>query len=236
VEVSLMMGAGTLALTGGADQLVAGAIQYNVAEWKPTVTSDGTDVKIEQGSPDTPAGLPDGNDVVNEWDLALGDVPMNLSLRAGAYQGTLDLSGVPLRSLEINDGASSVELKFDSVNPQEMDQLTYHTGASQVKLSGLANANFAEMMFESGAGQYTLDFSGELQRDAEVSVKSGLSSVDIIVPAGMSVEIAVGGGVTNVNTDGSWTVHGDTYSQSGSGPTLTIGVDMGLGTLRLVSQ
>ena len=45
-----------------------------------------------------------------------------------------------------------------------MSILRYETGASTVKLNGLANANFGTLIFSGGAGDYTLDFSGDLQR------------------------------------------------------------------------
>jgi hypothetical protein len=117
-----------------------------------------------------------------------------------------------------------------------MDRLVYETGASSVTLTGLANANFADMEFNGGAGDYELDFSGDLQRDATVKVVAGLSSLRITVPAGTNVRIDVGGGLHDVDTQGSWSAGGDTYETSGSGPQLTIEVDMGAGSLTLVSQ
>jgi hypothetical protein len=53
-----------------------------------------------------------------------------------------------------------------------------------VELKGLANANFEQMSFTSGAGDYTLSFNGDLQRDASVTIDSGFGTVNIIVPEG----------------------------------------------------
>jgi len=53
-----------------------------------------------------------------------------------------------------------------------METLRYVTGASNLKLSNLANANFASMIFEAG-GNYSLDFSGELRQDAVVTIEAG---------------------------------------------------------------
>jgi hypothetical protein len=39
-----------------------------------------------------------------------------------------------------------------------------------------------------------------------------------------------------VNTEGKWSVEGDTYEKSGEGPTLTINIDLGAGTLTLVNE
>ena len=235
MDVAVKMGAGKLNLSGGATGLAEGTINYNVAEWKPTITSTTEALTIEQGSSKDNIGIPKG-EVVNDWNLKLGDTPINLTLNAGAYEGTVDLSGLRLRNLNIADGASKAEVSFDSVNPEEMEELIYETGASQVTLTGLANANFADMTFKGGAGSYTLDFSGELQRDATVSITSGVSSMRIVVPSSTAAKITVSGGIKNVSQEGTWTVTDDTYSTGGTGPTLTINAEVGVGSLTLVSK
>jgi hypothetical protein len=234
-QVKVSMGAGKLSISPGAQEaFVEGTINYNVESWRPTITNEDGDLTIEQGGNGV-RGLPT-NDVVNEWDLTFGDAPMNLTINAGAYEGTLDLSGLALRNLNISDGASEATVKFDSVNPEEMEELRYSTGASSVRLEGLANANFERLVFKGGAGSYTLDFSGELQRDATVDITSGVSSVRLVIPSDMDAKIVVSDGITDVKTEGTWTVNDKTYSLSGSGPTLTINVDMGVGTLTLESK
>ena len=114
-----------------------------------------------------------------------------------------------------------------------MDTLRYDTGASQATLTGLANANFQDMDFRSGAGDYRLDFSGDLQQDADVSIKSGLSSIVIIVPEGTPATVHFEGGLVNVERSGSWRMSGGLYTLSGEGPELTITVEMGAGNLEL---
>jgi hypothetical protein len=119
------------------------------------------------------------------------------------------------------------------VNPIEMDTLRYDTGASRASLSGLANANFKVMDFRSGAGDYRLDFSGELLQNADVSIKSGLSSIVIVVPEGTPATVRFEGGLTNVDVGGEWRTSGNVYTLSGEGPELTISIEMGAGNLEL---
>lgn len=233
--VILNLGAGNLTLAGGADGLVSGVVEYNVADWKPTVTRDGAEVRIEQGRNEDQLGLPDSG-LINHWDLKLGAVPLELTVNAGAYDGQVELGGLRLRRLEFNDGASTNSLAFSEANLDEMSLFKYATGASTVKLTGLANANFTEMIFEGGAGTYTLDFSGALERDARVSIRAGVSTLTIVVPPGTPAEVTRTGAITSVSTEGTWTTRGDTYTISGAGPQLTISVDMGVGTLNLVSK
>lgn len=230
-KIHLEIAAGELKVSGGATQLIAGSVRYNVTEWEPTVSREDNQIDVIQGSEES-INLP-GKDVINEWDLSLGNFPIDLEVKAGAYQGMLDLSGVPLVNLSISDGASKGTVRFDTLNPALMERLTYKTGASQVELEGLGNANVQEIVFEGGAGSYTLDFSGDLQQDLTVKLSAGMSNVRINVPEDANVEVIVGGGLSNVSVSGTWTTTGDTYRRTGSGPKITITVSMGLGNLEL---
>lgn len=235
-NVNLKMGMGEFQLAGGAESLLEGEVRYNVEEWKPNVTKEDNSLTITQGKEDDPVGGLPGEDIINEWTVRLGDVPMNLSLRAGAYDGTLDLSGLRLQQLDVQDGASSSEIRFNTLNPEQMQSLTYHSGASNITFLGLANANFTQMTFEGGAGEYVFDFSGDLQRDANVNIKVGLSNVQILVPAGISAKVFVDDGLDSVSMEGTWTKESDHYVNDGDGSQLTINVDMGVGSLRLANQ
>jgi hypothetical protein len=233
-DVTLEFGAGKLEVSPGAGEaLVTGEATFNVDQLEPVVEIDGEDVRISSGSWDFDRFPRFGRDLENTWELKLGEMPMNLVLNAGAYQGDLELGGLALKSLEIADGAADVKLQFSQPNLVEMEFLRYTTGASNVRLTGLANANFTSMVFRSGAGDYTLDFSGELQRDAVVTIESGISRVVVIVPEGMNAEVNFTGGLSSVDVDGDWQRSGDEYTLAGEGPRLTINIDMGAGSLEL---
>ena len=233
-EVKLEFGAGELKIgSGDSEFLVSGSATYNVEEFEPVVTISESKVKISQQMDDINLIPVIGDDLENRWDLSLGSYPIELDIAAGGYQGEFDLGGIPLHSLRIAEGAAKTDLSFSELNPVEMDTLRYDTGASQATLTGLANANFRDMDFRSGAGDYRLDFSGDLQRDADVSIKSGLSSIVIIVPEGTSATVRFEGGLVNVERSGSWRMSGGVYTLSGEGPELTIAVEMGAGNLEL---
>lgn len=234
MDVEISMGAGSLDLSAGAAGLVEGSIRYNVAAWRPTITRTDAKLTIEQGTSE-PGRVISGQ-VVNEWQLRLGDVPVSLSIQVGAYSSLVDLTGLQLLSLHIADGASDSTVKFSSPNPVEMDELTYKTGASKVSLLGLGYANFEETTFEGGAGTYTLDFSGDLRRESEVSIRGGVSTMRIEIPSGTSARVTITGGLNDVTTVGPWSQSGGTYGTSGSGPALTMYVDMGLGSLTLIAE
>ena len=232
VQLTLSFGAGTLLLHPGTDSLVSGTATYNVEDFKPVVTMEGLIASIVQGDWKMES-IPSMDDIKNEWDLSLGVVPMDLIIEAGAYKGEFELGGLALENLTVSDGASDVEVTFSEPNTTEMTLLKYKTGASNVSLIGLGNADFSAMEFDSGAGNYTLDFSGTLRRDASVSIETGVSNITLVIPSGIPVQITVDGGLSNVTFGSGWEKNGNVYTQEGSGPQLTIVIGIGAGNLIL---
>ena len=226
----LSFGAGNLNLSTGAKNLVDGTVVYNVEDLKPEIIEDGAQIEIKQGNFQ---GLPPFDGMKNEWDLQLGSSPMELEISAGAYEGDFEFGGLALTNLTINDGAADVSLSFSELNLAEMSEFNYSTGASDVRMEGLANANFERFIFNGGAGNYTLDFSGDLQRDATVSVDCGLSDLTLIIPQGVNVVITIDSALADINLGDGWSQKGSVYSQQGDGPTLTIIVNMGGGEITI---
>jgi len=239
-EVEIRMGAGELRLAPGAPGLVSGTIRYNVLAWEPKVTRTDTRISIKQGTIKGVSGLEVG--IVNSWDLRLGRAPLRLRVSAGAYEGNYDLSGLTLLGLSIKDGAARSKVMFNSLNPAQMDALTYETGASSVTLIGLANANFRSMKFKGGAGSYLLDFSGQLRSDAKVEVEAGAGSLRLVVPASTAARISLSGSLNDVDTEGEWTVAGNNYATPAAaapvsgGRLLSVSVKMSVGSVTLVAE
>jgi hypothetical protein len=232
-RLSISFGAGELTLSPGAKNLVDGTAIYNVDDLQPEIVKNGNNIEIKQGSFDA---IPPLKDMRNDWDLKLGSSPMDLVISAGAYDGKLELGGLSLKSLEVSDGASNVDLTFSEPNPVEMSILRYSTGASDVTLTGLANANFSTLTFSGGAGNYTLDFSGELQQDAIITIDSGFGNVTLIIPEEMNAKVSVEGAAINVNYGSGWSKSGEGYTQKGDGPTLTFIIQMAAGNLLIGSD
>lgn len=232
-DVDIAFGAGKLNIDAGAsDALISGTATFNVEDFRPDISIEGDNIRLEQGSLNV-NGIPSfSDDVINEWELSIGNAPIELKINAGAYSGVFDLGGLSIRRLEINDGAADVQVSFSEANPVEMSLFRYTTGASDIELEGLANANCAQFIFRSGAGAYKLDFSGDLTRDMLVTIESGVSSVTIIVPEGTAAVLTTNG-LLSVTTSGDWDADGNTYTVLGDGPTITIEVDMGAGSLIL---
>jgi hypothetical protein len=235
-ELTLSFGAGELNLSPGQDTyLISGEVSYNVSDLKPEITVNGSRVRMETGNLEID-GIPNFNDrVENKWDLMVGSNPLDLIIKAGAYKGAFDFGGLSLNSLRIADGASDVDITFSQPNNIPLQSLRYETGASNIKLLNLANANFNTMLFEGGAGNYELDFSGNLQREATVFIETGLSSLEISVPANTNTQVNVEGGLTNITSQEAWERADNQFNIIGEGPRLIINIQMSAGNLSLTN-
>lgn len=235
-DVHLTIMAGNFNLSGGTDAMLTGQVRYNVEEWRPVIISDENSLTVSQGELNASSLVVPRGYVVNDWDVKLGSFPMNLTLNAGLYDAQMDLGGLPIHRLEIEEGGGSSEIRFDALNPEVMESFTYQSGTADIVLSGLANANFKQMTFDGGAGDHKFDFSGDLQRDATVTIEVGLSDVEILVPEDVPARVEIDGGLNQVYTEGEWAQEGNRYENQGSGPQLTILIKMGAGSLRLVNE
>ena len=231
MRLSLTFGAGNLKLSPGAGSaLVDGTAVYNFDQLKPEIVKDGNSVEIKHGDFQN---LINPKDVVNEWNLKLGSMPIDLTINAGAYNGTYELGGLSLTNLTVKDGAANVDLSFSEPNQTEMSVLRYETGASDVTLTGLANANFSTLMFNGGAGNYKLDFNGELTREGVVKIEAGAGDVQLVIPKDVNANVTVESALASVNHSSGWTQNGSEYTQGGEGPELTIIVKMAAGNLTI---
>jgi len=223
-------------LRPGAENLVEGSVQYNIDQLKPSVSTSGGDVTIEQRA----RSLNMSSNVRNEWDLRLSDaVPMALNVDAGAYKGSYDLGGVRLRAVEVNQGAAESTYDFSQPNPEPMDHLAFSSGAASVKLTHLANANAARMSFNVAAGSYTLDFGGTLARTMAVDVSAGASSLTIRVPSGTPARVHLKGGLSSADAVGFTSVGEKQYANAAwdeSRPHIDISVDSAVGSVRMESN
>jgi hypothetical protein len=237
VELNLNFLAGDLKLSPGANgSLVSGRATFNAVEFEPIVETNGITATLRSGNLHF-EGIPSfDDDLINEWDLQLANLPMSLRINTGLYNGTLELGGLSLEELAISEMGSTVNVSFSAPNQVEMSSFNYSTGGSTMVLKGLANANFAQMTFNSGAGDFTLSFDGELKRDASVRIDSGASTVNIIIPNGVNAQVTFEGGLTSIDAGSEWVQNGSVYTLSGSGPSLLITVSMGLGTLNLKTE
>lgn len=237
-RLTVNFGAGELGFSDGAREgdFLNGEFYYVVGGLEPHVEKElrGDVLECKLG---IAGGFPAlwGIGSKNRWSLRLNEsIPTELSLRLGAFNGSLNLGGLSLSSLEIKSGAAEASFSFDKDNRISMGCLKVNTGVSDFKFYGLSRANFERMVLNGGLGSYLLDFSGQLSRSAQVEVKCGLSEVKVEIPGQTSAVIETPENFfSSLDIAGFVRVGNEYRSQSfgNSKPTLRIVLKSGLGSL-----
>jgi hypothetical protein len=220
---------------GGA--WVAGTYNDPTDRRPPRILEEGASVTITEAEPSFER-IPSVFGGVPRYELGFGkERPFASTIETGASDFDLDLGGIPLSRLTVRQGAGKFELGFSVPNPEPMELLEVSSGAAGIELVNLANANFSEMRLSGGAAGYELDFGGVLSRDAQVSIETGLSGVEITVPASTAARVVtettlgsveVGDGFTK--REGAFLTDG---ALSGDAPILAVRAGVRLGSLRL---
>jgi hypothetical protein len=175
---------------------------------------------------------------VPRYELEFGkEKPFALTIDTGASDFDLDLGGVPLSRLVVRQGAGKFELSFSAPNPHPMEVLEVSSGAAGIELEKLANANFSEMRLSGGAAAYELDFGGALSRDAQVSIETGLSGVEMTVPSSTAAKVVAETTLGSVDVGDGFTKREGAFLTEGAlrgeAPILAIRAGVRLGSLRL---
>ena len=111
--------------------------------------------------------------------------------------------------------------------------LTVNAGAAQAELTSLADLSASDITIRGGAGDFRLDFGGDLKQDMRVAIDAGAAKVTIVVPEGTAADLAFEGALTDIDAGGAWEKSGDRYVLEGEGPRITFTVRMGVGSLDL---
>jgi hypothetical protein len=111
VTLEIEVTTGTIALAGGAEGLIQGAITYNAAEYEPQMTTGDGTLLIRQTAPRT-VFVSVQNDVINRWDLQLSDAPMNLAIGLETGDHTVEFADSLPANLNVNVNASVGNLEI----------------------------------------------------------------------------------------------------------------------------
>jgi hypothetical protein len=73
----------------------------------------------------------------NHWYLEFGDkVPISFEIDVGACEAEFDFSGLRIDGLDMDLGASSVNVEFRKPNPERISKIRIDVGASELKTNG----------------------------------------------------------------------------------------------------
>lgn len=214
--VRLAMGAGRLDVSSGADgpdALMSAEFTYTDSRLQPEVSYEvsagrGT-LAVEQPATSGISLL--GTSVRNEWDVRLGQaVPLELEVTLGAGEGHLRLADLPVQRLDLESGAGSSEVVVPA-------------------------ATLTDLRVTMGAGNLTLDLTGDWGSDLAAEVRGGVGEAILRLPPDAGVRVEVSGGLGSVEAP-DLSREGDAYVNDAYGVaerTLSIRVTAGVGQVRL---
>ncbi len=233
-RVEITCGVGELSLAAGdPETLFSGVFRTNVAAWAPEVTWKEGTLTVKQ--PET-RGIPQPG-AENEWDLMLAPrVPLRLKLTLGAARGHIDLTGLALRDLSLETGASDLRLQMTTPNSVVAERFLLRAGAANIEVSGIGNIRPQRVSVEGGVGNLTLDFTGAWAESASVDIKAGVGSITLRFPQNVGVRVAVEGNLGDIRADEGWRLSesayvNDAYEQAPI--TLEVTLLSGIGNVRL---
>ncbi len=190
LEVEVGFGMGKLAIERGEAGLLYRAVfDYDEAFATPTHTYRNglLDIGIDMRKQGRFGTRPSVDSSLDLW--LPGGIPIDLRLDFGAGESDMDLSGIPIRKLEFNTGASRSEVRIDEANRERMESASFNVGAADLTVRGMGNLRAERVTVKAGAGSVTLGLEGDWPRDARVSVEMGLGALEVRVPADLGVRI-----------------------------------------------
>jgi len=191
VNVRLEAGVGEFVIRGGAEELLEADFTYNVAEWKPSIDyseSEGTG-RLTIRQPELEGkSIPD--DAENRWDLRLtGSVPLEIEMEAGIADANLDLSGLKIDRLQIDQGVGSTRVTLgDEISRDVTIDIDGGVGDIVISLPESAGVRLHADMgigsltapgFHERGGAYVNRAYGEAEHTIEVNIDAGVGSVTL---------------------------------------------------------
>jgi len=191
LKVSIKFGAGKLDLISGEEDVFKGNFQYDKSILKPNIQYE---ILGETGILTLSQSIKKDLDLPfpykNRWNLKLpSGIPLQLYINTATYSGDIDLTNLQIENFYLTTGASQTNIIFDQPNFTDLKNINIKTGASTIKMLGLANANFDKMNFTGGAGSYTFDFSGDLTKKSKVNINVGAAKIVLKIPSNMGTKI-----------------------------------------------
>ena len=170
LTLDLAVPQGKLALAGGTEGLIQGAITYNATEYKPQIINSDGALLISQTEPGPKSVVVSvQNNLINQWDLQVGDLPMNFEIRLANGQYSIDFAqSLPANfKATINAGVGKVNLIMD---PNMVTQVIIGEHTDLLEISTRGDWSQAGDVYETGRGStaFTITVNmrgGELNLD-----------------------------------------------------------------------
>lgn len=163
-------------------------------------------------------------------------IRMDARIKAGEID--LSLGGLSLEELSLNTWAGELDVDFDRPNPVIMKMMDIRLHVGEATLQNLGNARFERADINSGIGELSVDFSGDLIEDGRVRLDLDIGETDISVPIEAGVRFKLSGMhfMSSKNIDPDFYRRGSWYYTDGfedAPRKLSMIVSSGLGELNI---
>ena len=210
--------AGRLAVRQGpADRLYGLTLQYDAERFRPIGRYDARASEVRLGVEGTASGglRVDRRSALPQ--VAVVELPASVDLALdvsiGAAEGTLDLGGLRLSSLEVKTGASRTAVSFDTPATGSCRTASVSSGAGEVSVNRLGNSGCRSWRFEGGVGKVNLDLSGAWPADGRMTLSLALGGVTLAAPKDLGLRVTVSGFLSGFDASG-FSKEGKTYTSN----------------------
>ncbi len=242
LTVKVEFGAGTFHLSrdqGGA--LYRTSLVYDEEIFEPVQRYDARNRFLEVGitSGDQEISLRRLKDLTQRLDIALSArVPVTLELSLGAAESEVDLGGLSLTRATIETGAGTSIVEFSRPTVSPCERIEIAVAAAHFTAEKLGNSNCEEIRFKGGAGELSMDFTGEWQHHggAKATIGLGFGALTLRFPSNLGVALTISRFLASFDASG-FRKRGDTYYSDGydaAETKLELEVDAALGDIDVV--
>ncbi len=236
LDVRVRFDAGRLIIRPAEEEvLYRMRLRYDEESFQPMADYDGE--RLDLGVEGIKRGFRWHKDNAQEMELSLArTVPMKLDVEFGAVRADVDLGGIMMTALDLSTGASESTVDISRPNRVRMSEAEFEVGAADFELQNLGNLNAESITVDAGVGKVALDFQGDWQGDADVSVDMGLGSLELRFPEGLGVQLRKDTFLTSLDSEGL-VKHGDSYyslNWEEAEHRVTVRVDAAFGSIDVV--
>jgi len=126
----------------------------------------------------------------NRLNLRLNpDVPIVLRAKSGVGESQIDLGGMRIRELDIENGVGETSISMLEPNRISCDRVDIQNGVGSLKMTGLGNLASKQLKFQGGVGGSELDFSGDWREEGDIDIEVGVGGVELRMPRSVGAEV-----------------------------------------------
>jgi predicted membrane protein len=127
-----------------------------------------------------------------EIDIELppeGELQLDFKIKAGEIN--MELGGLRIIDFALETLAGEVNVDFAEPNLTEMASLTLNTKIGESKFRRMGNARFRDADINGGIGELTIDFTGEMAKDAVARVDLDIGETVIVLPRESGTRLSI---------------------------------------------